>query len=213
MKLGISDTVIIELKVQMLENRVAEVLSRLPNSVGRERCLGAYASLLIAESLGYINDRFRQRDGGERRRLLPHVARAVLSPSSAWDAPTNEWMSSFYFNNALLRMAATAEIALMALFKRKNPITELPKGRNIYWRLSKWYLQNCGGKTTELDRTRREINDFKHGRSEQEPLRKVESLNDGLMAFEELLLLMERLADAQPGAPADGPRPAGSARG
>ena len=194
--LGIIDEVTVQamLKVQKFEDRVRNILSRLPNGVGRERLLGVYASLLMAELYGYTHDRFRGRNTENRRQLVASVMRAVLSGPTTWDDATRDWVAGYYFNNSLLRMAASAEIGLKELFQK---LTALPSSPDDYWWLADWYRKKCNGAIGVLNRTRHEVNALKHGRRKNEQLRKLEKMHEGIAAFRELLALMERLVDAQ----------------
>jgi hypothetical protein len=202
-KLGIIVEMAVQekLKVKNFEDRVSSIVSLLPSGVGRERLLGVYASLLLAELYGYTHDRFRERNTEDRRQLLASVTRAVLSDPTTWDEATREWVAGFYFNNSLLRMAATAEIGLKALFQR---LTGLPSSPEDYWWLADWYKKRCSGAIGFLNRTRQEVNALKHGRRRNEHLRKLEKIHEAIVAFRELLVLMERLADAQQMTSTDG---------
>jgi len=103
--------------------------------------------------------------------------------------PKGNWTAGYYFNNALLRIAALAEISLKCLFEQH---TGFESPRNYRW-LANWYEKEFLTKITNLDRTHQEINIFKHEHPRRRQ-RKVETIEEGLAAFSELLELLNHVA-------------------
>jgi len=102
------------------------------------------------------------------------------------DAKKKMWLAGYYFNNALLRMVALAEITLKLLFEREMKM----KSPNNYWCLVGWYKRKFAGKLKYIASARARVNKFKHDPRDRTKPKALESYADGLKAFKELLKLM-----------------------
>lgn len=178
-------------KVEDLENDLCGLIPLLPDSVGRGRLVGIWFSLKAARELGYQRDDFRRRPTMDRNDLLPKIARSQTLDPSSQSPETKEWIAGYYFNNALLRMAMLAEIGLKVLFEKHSQIAP----PDDYLWLDQWYEQNWCGSLSHLKRARQELNVFRHGpRTEKD--RKIESFEDGLKAFSELITVLRKITEA-----------------
>ena len=173
------------------EQRVAELMSRLPESAGPSRFLGAYLALRTAEELGYDRDHFRQRPKNEREHLLSQFASQRVFDSTESSNEVKEWSAGFYFNDALLRMAALGETSLKDLYSRSHSGRKAP---DDYAWLANWYHATYKFQIGFLTRARHEINIFKHEPVEGRKPRKLETMTDGMKAFRDLLQLLEQIA-------------------
>ena len=177
--------------INKLGDKVKGLVSTLPEDVGRARLVATYVSLRKAYDLGYRKDVFRQMRQRERDIYLQELV--AQSPFEYEDAegktPKGSWLAGYYFNNALLRIAALAEISLKCLFEQH---TGFESPRNYRW-LADWYEKEFSTKITNLDRTRQEINVFKHEHPRRRQ-RKLETIEEGLAAFSELLEVMNHVA-------------------
>jgi len=96
-------------------------------------------------------------------------------------------------------MVALAEISLNLLFKACTDI-DPPKD---YWWLSRWYLKEFGNSLSYIARARKRANRMKHQERDLDEILPLESMKDGLAAFNELLELMEKLAKSNQAAAED----------
>jgi len=178
--------------IEILGDQVKNLIPNLPEHVGRARLVATFVSLRRACDLGYKNDVFRQMRKGERDKYLQILAaESPFSHEGPKDnTPEGNWVAGYYFNNALLRIAALAEIGLKYLYEQ---YTSRKAPQRDYWRLAKWYESEFSTKITHLNRTRQEINDFKHEHANRRQ-RKLETIGEGLAALGELNKLMDRVA-------------------
>lgn len=103
------------------------------------------------------------------------------------------WLAGHFFNNALFRMVALVEISLKTLFQRQMNM-EPPD--NYGW-LADWYKKKFAGKLGYIGRARARVNKFKHEQRDRTKPKALETYVDGLKAFDELLLLMSFIVEAE----------------
>ncbi len=175
--------------LESLEKKVCDLLPLLPDEVGMNRLVGVYLSLKAARALGYDKDKFHLRSKLQRSRLLPEIACTNPLEPSSHRIETREWVSGYYFNNALIRMAMLTELALKALFTQNFGLD--PPSKDVPW-LEQWYEKKLGGHLPHLKRIRQELNDLRHKPATRKD-RKIDSFREGMQGFEELLELLQRL--------------------
>ncbi len=193
------------MQIEAYKEGVASLLRKLPEHSDPEWLLAVYLSLGTAERLGYKHDEFARKERSERDLVNIQM---LSAPYFSLPASTNKWLAGHFFNNALFRMVALAEITLNDLFQRKM---NLDPPRNGYGWLVDWYGITCAGTLEYMNKARARVNKFKHHERQRAKAKPLETYDDGLRAFEELLTLMRQLVEAEQRVPADGP--ASRARG
>lgn len=180
--------------IEQLKEEVISLVSRLPDHTDRAWLVGIYVSLRTAYHLDYKRDQFSKAQKEKRESALGRVIEdSLLTPSDPF--PAQElWRAGYFFNNALLRMVALAEIGLKVLYKKCK--RETPPEEN-YWKLAKWYESNFNNELTYLNKARYQVNRYKHEPRDPTKERELESMDEGILAFRELLSLMSGLAKAK----------------
>ena len=97
-----------------LKDRVKIVLGKLPEGVDRAWLVANYLSLRTAQDLGYVDDSFaRLTDPQRTEAMLAAVDRGAEEGCGL--AGLVLFGAAHFFNNALFRMAAQAELVLQCL--------------------------------------------------------------------------------------------------
>lgn len=171
-------------RLKEIEKRLPPLVSKLPDVIDRSWLVSTYLSLKKANSLNYKGDMFSRLPKGQQ----DMIALGIKSLGSS-KAGNREWESGYYFNNAVFRMVALAEIALKVLFEQKMKMKPPPS----YPWLSGWYETSYGNRLSGINSARSRVNKFKHEPRHRTVKKKFESMQEGVDAFEELLLLLEQL--------------------
>jgi hypothetical protein len=141
----------------------------------RSWVVGSFVSLRAAEELGYQADAFHRRfindpEWGmcalEMMLESSQSGNVLLHPGSGEDLDL--WRSGYFFNNALMRIAALTENGLKVLWERAHG--EMPEDfervtKYDFWGLVAWYEKVFAprdGFRGRLQRLRRKVNAFKH---------------------------------------------------
>jgi hypothetical protein len=176
------------MKIEMYKTKVENLLRSLYEESDAEWLLAVYLSLETAEKLGYTHDAFARKSRTDRDKTnLEMLSDHFFSiPASTEDK--NDWLAGHCFNNALFRMVALAEITLNDLFKQEMGME--PPFMRYDW-LVKWYETKHLGKLKFIGKARARVNKFKHEKRDRSKPKALETYSDGLIAFEELLVLMD----------------------
>lgn len=176
--------------------------------------VATYASLRAAKELGYEDDTFHQlgeRDPSWAKMTLEKVFDREYGPS--YKSPIggvvqneNIWLRGYFFNNALMRMAALTEKGLRVLWERVND----RRGRYYekvrhqflddydYGKLRDWYIRVFLGSDSRrmehLTTVRQQVNVFKHDHITVR-LKEISKMEDALLAFSQLLELLARTGE------------------
>ena len=140
---------------------------------------------------GYSDDEFRGLSRDEKMVVLKSALKRGLS-SKIRNSSEKHLRAGHYFNNGLFHIVALAEISLNDLFKTRQHINP-PKD---YWWLSDWYMKEFGNSLSHIQNARTQVNWMKH--HPRSKTRQAYSMKDGLLAFGELLSLLEVLATMCP---------------
>src|SRR5574341_1053409 len=168
-----------------LKQKVNSLVSQLHDQTDRSWLVATYMSLRTAHELGYQRDEFANVPKSERESVLQRViSDSLLNPAES--PPIRElWLAGYFFNNAVLRMVALAEIGLKNLYKKDTGTAPL----DDYKKLAKWYKLTYGNELKYLKRARLQVNEFKHELRDMQKKRKFETMEEGVSAFKELLVL------------------------
>jgi hypothetical protein len=180
--------------------RIEKLISRLPEETDRAWLVAIYISFEMAAKLGYSADEFRKLATTERTRALKSALARGLASEVQTESEKN-LRAGHYFNNGLFRIVGLAEISLNLLFKARM---DVDPPRDYGW-LSKWYLKQFGNSLSYIDKARKRVNKMKHQERNLDKIHPLESIKDGLAAFNELLELMEELAESNQTASAGTP--------
>ena len=189
--------------------RLLELVPKLEGSTLQSRLVMAYVSLRCAQALGYKRDDFRRQRAVDRTEVLKNLMSdhdwPIGKTAPEAESDNMDLEAAYYFNNALLRIVFLTEIGLKLLFVNHMKVD--PPDRDYVW-LSRWYEGTFRKSLAWLSRARTEVNRFKHGRaSGNKEERKFETMENGVNAFDELLLLMKAVADARRGSKCRGSHP------
>jgi hypothetical protein len=178
-------------KLNRLKKTMNSLVSRLDDETDRSWLVAAFISLQIANDLGYEKDKFTRSQKDERDNSLKTCLKYGLQSLSAPRATvTHEyWKAGYFFNNALLRIVALTEIGLKALFEKQTNV----QPPNDYWWLVEWYKRTNDNSLSYLNKARKQVNRFKHKLRDAQREPYLESMQDGICAFEELISLMKTL--------------------
>jgi hypothetical protein len=159
-------------------------------------------SLRAAIELDYVEDTFHRRSERDPQwaiQTLENVLATDYGPScsSTTNPRASEvWLRGYFFNTALLRMAAITEKGVTILWERTNGPLSTPLDRVAdydFWALLSWYekvFQRPRSTIDLLKRVRTQVNIFKH---EHLTIRvtKLETKGDACEAFAELIYLLK----------------------
>jgi hypothetical protein len=101
-----------------------------------------------------------------------------------------DWEGGYYFNNAMFRMVALAEIALQVLFERKMKMKPPPK--SYHW-LVGWFEASYKARLNNIGKARTRVNKFKHEPRQRRTRKKFETMKEAVDALKELLSLLEQI--------------------
>ena len=171
-------------RLNQIGERLIPLVPKLPDVIDRSWLVSTYLSLKRAYVLNYKEDAFSRLPKGKQDSIVLGIK--SLGSSKAGN---REWESGYYFNNAMFRMVALTEIALKVLFQQKAKMKSPPP----YPRLWEWYETSYGKTLSNINRARRRVNKFKHEPRSRTTKKRFESMQEGIDAFEELLLLLEQI--------------------
>ena len=177
------------LKLVDFRPRIEKLIGILPEETDRASLVAIYTSFEMAAKLGYSADEFRKLSTSERTRALESALARGLASKVRTD---NEkyLRAGHYFDNGLFRMVGLAEISLNVLFKAHM---DIDPPRDYGW-LSRWYVKQFGNSLSHIAKARKRVNKMKHQERDLDEVHPLESMEDGLAAFNELLELMEQVA-------------------
>ena len=178
-------------KLIQFEKKLLTLLPTLPPEIDRPWVLATYLSLKMATELNYTDDAFSKLPNQDQIDFLSKNLSFSFQDIQKLSKGNNTWEAGYFFNNAIFRMVALAEIGLKVLFKRKTTI-DAPDN---YWWLSKWYENTFTQKLGNIQNARKRVNHFKHDtRSKNKNNKVFEKMSEGIKAFQELLSLLEHIA-------------------
>jgi hypothetical protein len=175
-----------ESELDRLQNKLNQIVSTLPKEIDRSWLVSAYLSLKKAERMKYKYDVISRLEKKQQDNILKQCTSFSAEGKSE---NIKNWIAGYYFNNAMLRMVALAEIGLKVLFEKKEKI-EPP---DDYWWLSTWYTKHTGNRLSTIQQARKRVNKLKHEKKQEKSKQKFETLRQGVSALKELLVLMGQL--------------------
>lgn len=98
----------------------------------------------------------------------------------------------YYFNNALFRTVALAEIGLKFLYTKETN-KKPPKQKDVYYVLKDWYTAKYSMPLAAITSARQQVNDFKHKARGSQKAKHLETIRDAFTAIDELLTLLEQI--------------------
>jgi len=108
-------------RLKQFKKRLTPLVQMLPEVIDRSWLVSTYLSLKKANGLNYKEDTFSRLPKGQQ----DAIALGIKSLGSS-KTGNREWESGYYFNNAMFRMVALAEIALKVLFEKKAKMKPPP---------------------------------------------------------------------------------------
>lgn len=176
-------------KIEQFEEKVRSLAVQLQDDTDKAWLVGTYVSLRTAQELGYQRDDFAKAPAKDRKYTLQCVISENLLDVPNPSSLKKSWKAGYFFNNALLRMVALAEIGLKLLFEKRTGKKPPPN----YHCLVEWYELNFDDKLDYVGKARQQVNRYKHKPRDPTERRKLETLEEGVLAFDEILSLMSRL--------------------
>lgn len=179
--------------VRDLEPTISSLIQRdARDETDRAWLVATYLSFRAAEELGFLCYEFDKLSLPDQTSTLLKLLGQPLLETQAISTLAQQWKAGHFFNNAVLRLVALAEVRLNVLYEKRTKC-ELPHN---YWKLAQWYEAAYSDKLTFLGKARTHVNLMKHKRHNPEADNKLKTLDDGLTAFKELLLLSSRVIEA-----------------
>jgi hypothetical protein len=176
--------------VRELESEINSLIQKdTDDETDRAWLVATYLSFQAAEELGFRDYEFDTLSLSDQTPELLELQGRPFLETQGISTQAKQWKAGYFFNNAVLRLVALAEVRLKVLY-RKRTKCELPHN---YWTLVKWYEEVYSDKLTFLGKAREQVNLMKHQRHEPEVHNMLKSLDDGLTAFRELLRLSFRV--------------------
>jgi hypothetical protein len=178
--------------LQNLRDKIIKFLPEDPtDQTDRAWLVAVYVSLRMAARLDFKSDEFvRLTQDVQETTLHQILVDDCFLPDDS-SPERRKWLAGHFFNNALFRLAALAELRLAKLCSLLDP----PLADKRYWKQAAWYAGR-GGSLTSLNNIRRQINKYKHESDDPDRNRLVEDLEEAIAGCRELLLLLEQLRDA-----------------
>ncbi|HEU4933750.1 MAG TPA: hypothetical protein VFT48_16815 [Pyrinomonadaceae bacterium] len=175
------------MKIERYKSQTLSLVKSLPETSDAEWLVAVYLSLGTAEKLGYKKDIHARKPRRDRDAINADLLSTNSFDRQEPSAEKTAWLAGHFFNNALFRIVALAEITLNELFEREF---QMEPPRQIYDWLAKWYTQKHGKKLDWIKKSRERVNRFKHRKRARQETKPLEEYEHGLKAFEELLTLM-----------------------
>jgi len=173
-------------KLDQLNIRVSSLVSKLPDETDRSWLVTIYLSLKKAAALNYKDDSFSKLTKCNQDTILLKMKSLDTRRLSTTD---KDWIAGYFFNNAMFRIVALAEIGLKILFEKKTKM----KAPGDYGWLSQWYERTFTMKLDNIQFARRRVNKFKHEPRGKGKKKKFETMREGIDALKELLSLLEQI--------------------
>lgn len=171
-------------QLDQYKRRLIKVIPQLPQETDISWLVSVLTSLEKAYTMNYKKDAFSDlRENDQIKRLLS------ISSSEFDSSKDNTWLSGYFFNNAMFRMVALAEIGLKILFEKH---IKLDAPDNYHW-LSCWYRKAFHGNLTNINNARTRVNQFKHKPRDLSQRSKFKKIGEGIKALGELLTLLENI--------------------
>jgi hypothetical protein len=176
-------------KFNEIKKRISNLLQNLPSGIDRSWLVSSYLSLKQSFEMKYQKDFFLEIERNKQNIVLEEIN------SLDFEGTSNEnkfFVAGFYFNNSVFRIVALAEIGLKVLFEKKM---KLPAIKRDYKWLKEWYEKTFNKKMDNIQSARKRVNVFKHEPRSVNLQKKFETIEDGIAALEELLLLLEKIIE------------------
>jgi len=171
--------------IQLIK-RVSSLVSKLPDETDRSWLVTTYLSLKKASAYNYKKDAFSKLAKSNQDAILLKIN--SLDPRKL-SVTEKDWIAGYFFNNAMFRIVALAEIGLIILFEKK----EKKQAPRDYRLLSQWYEKTFTMKLKKVQLARKRVNKFKHEPRSAVKNKKYETMREGIDAFKELLSLLEQI--------------------
>jgi hypothetical protein len=178
--------------VRELEPTINSLIQRdTDDETDRAWLVATYLSFQAAEELGFRDYEFDTLSLPDQTPALIELLGQPLLETRGISTQVQQWKAGYFFNNAVLRLVAFAEVRLKVLYG-KSTKCELPHN---YWTLVQWYEAVYSDNLTFLGKARKQVNLMKHQRHEPAMHNMLKSLDDGLTAFSELLRVSSRVVE------------------
>lgn len=181
--------------VKLVENNACEQKSRA-------WLVAAYVSLQTAHELKYVDDTFHSFSIEEQIDTLKSIAETrifAIDISSKDKGQQNNavvWLRGFYFNDAIIRMAALSERGLVSLWElinidpRNCKIVMNKTCQYNYWKLKDWYENIFNEDLEAVNKVREQVNVFKH-RPRVSGLLVIDRIDDAISALSKVVSILE----------------------
>lgn len=192
------------MKLEELKERVIKLIeSDKCEQKSRAWIAAAFVSLQAARDLKYTEDTFHNYSLHEQISILKEAVTKglldidVASKDNIEQTGSVVWLRGYYFNDALMRLAALAERGLKYLWEvldlgdKNSHLVKDKKGKFYdYNELRKWYRHVFKEDLKCINKVRQQVNEFKH-----KPLifglNIIEGINEAVLAFSEVLGVLE----------------------
>ena len=163
----------------------------------------AFVSLCAADELKYVDDTFHSFSIQEQIDTLKSIAetRIFAIDISSKDKGQQDhaviWLRGFYFNDALMRMAALAERGLVNLWElinidpRNCKIAMNKTCQYNYWKLKNWYENIFNEDLETVNKVREQVNVFKHS-PRISGLLIIDSIDEAILVLSKVIDILEK---------------------
>jgi hypothetical protein len=172
-----------------LEKRVISIVVALPEEIDRSWLIAVFLSLRKAYELNYQRDDISLLNKADQNNLLLRITAFNFNSFKHSTSEEKIWAAGYFFNNAMFRMVALTEIGLKLLKKLQNK-----KNKGKHTQLSKWYEETFQQKLTNIENARKRVISLKHHLRNSKGKKSFEGMSEGVVAFNELLTLMEHIS-------------------
>jgi len=176
------------MSIREYEKKVEETIGRLPDGVERVWLVAAYLSLKAAERLGYRENEIAALGTDVRDEILGKLLFEDITSAEFSKKYAAKWISGYFYNNAVFRIAALSEIALTIIGEQEGKDTNLEKKE-----LLDWYIKKYGERPIHLIKIIDRTNYLKNRRRDATRTTTYDELVEGIEAFGELLKVISKI--------------------
>jgi hypothetical protein len=176
-------------QLTIIQKRIKSLIQALPEEIDRSWLASSYLSLKKAQTLQYKDDAFSKLPKATQDQFLLTATSLSIQKKVR---NSKQWIAGYYFNNALFRTVALAEIGLKVLYTKETK-NKPPKGRDVYYQLKDWYTAKYNMNLTTITKARKQVNEFKHDTRGSTTIKRFETMNDAIVALNEVLTLLEKV--------------------
>jgi hypothetical protein len=172
-----------------MQKKIELLIPALPEEIDRSWLVSSCLSLKKAQTMQYKDDAFSKLPKATQDQFLLNTNSLSIHKKVH---SSKQWIAGYYFNNALFRIVALAEIGLKVLYTKETK-KEPPTGRDVYYRLKNWYSAKFNMNLTTITKARQQVNDYKHHTRGSTNIKHLETMHDAIVSLYELLALLEKI--------------------